>query len=127
MYRQLIVAYGEPTPAGSPFSASGGDDGEANVISRNKMFFKFQSAATLQMTRIMKAFPTVPAVFLFRDPVECVIRQQYAPLVRSKLSLSHVSSMSLLPDQSRACHTSAVCPSCQIKVELVTRHQLVST
>lgn len=37
------------------------------------LFLKFAATSTLQMSRIRQIFPKVPAVFMYRDPVEVIV------------------------------------------------------
>ncbi len=45
------------------------------TVDHDRLFFKFQSAATLKIKLILKAFPDVPWVFVFRNPIETMMSQ----------------------------------------------------
>ncbi|MGH9967409.1 MAG: hypothetical protein ACREBG_06200 [Pyrinomonadaceae bacterium] len=47
--------------------------GQRRLGNERHYFVKFASTSTLQFARIRRVWPTVPAVFLFRDPIEVMV------------------------------------------------------
>ncbi|PYS74050.1 MAG: hypothetical protein DMF69_02930, partial [Acidobacteria bacterium] len=47
--------------------------GQRRLGNENYLFVKFACTSSLQMSRLRRIFPTVPFVFLYRDPVEVMV------------------------------------------------------
>jgi hypothetical protein len=53
--------------------------GRPRQNSEEHFFIKFDSWHTLDLALILRAFPTVPWIFLYRDPLEVMLSHQYMP------------------------------------------------
>ena len=45
------------------------------TVTHDRLFFKFQSSASLKIKIMLKAFPDVPWVFVFRNPIQTMMSQ----------------------------------------------------
>jgi hypothetical protein len=99
--------------------------GQPRGGAEHRCFVKFDCWHALDMPLIRRAFPDVPWVFIYRDPVEVLVSQLKAPAawtipglmpVRAKDS-PHVGGLPVLPDEYAAHTLNSICESALLALD----------